>query len=101
MYAGLHIAALAALGPGLLLSPLKPWTGVTALASVPVFGTILAGTKDIPPFAVRCPHPVGPLNLADPQQIWRLVRLGQPGGPAHGHSHSVGNNGAQPAVVGH
>lgn len=48
-YAGLHIAALAALGPGLLLSPLKPWSGVTALASVPDFGIILAGTKDIPP----------------------------------------------------
>lgn len=49
-YAGLHIAALAALGSGLLLSPLKHWTGVTALASVPLFGSILAGTKDIPPF---------------------------------------------------
>ena len=49
-YAGLHIGALAALGPALLLSPLKPWTGITVVASVPVFGTILAGTKDIPPF---------------------------------------------------
>jgi hypothetical protein len=49
-YAGLHTAALAALGPGLLLSPLKPWTGITALASAPAFGTILAATKDIPPF---------------------------------------------------
>jgi hypothetical protein len=49
-YAGLHIGALAALGPGLLLLPLNPWTGVAAVASVPVFGSILAGTKDIPPF---------------------------------------------------
>ena len=49
-YAGLHVGALAALGPGLLLLPLNPWTGVTAVVSVPVFGTILAGTKDIPPF---------------------------------------------------
>ena len=49
-YSGLHIGALAALGAGLLLSPLKPWTGITAAASAPVFGAILAGTKDIPPF---------------------------------------------------
>ncbi|MET3719986.1 MULTISPECIES: hypothetical protein [unclassified Arthrobacter] len=49
-YAGLHIGALAALAPGLLLSPVKPWTGIIAAASVPVFGAILAGTKDIPPF---------------------------------------------------
>ena len=49
-YAGLHIGSLAALGFGLLLLPLKPWTGITALASVPLFGSILAGTKDIPPF---------------------------------------------------
>ncbi|MDQ5861192.1 MAG: hypothetical protein M3536_02880 [Actinomycetota bacterium] len=49
-YSGLHIGGLAALGAGLLLTPLKPWTGITAAASAPVFGAILAGTKDIPPF---------------------------------------------------
>jgi hypothetical protein len=49
-YSGLHIGALAALGAGILLSPLKPWTGITAAASAPAFGAILAGTKDIPPF---------------------------------------------------
>ncbi|WP_231938540.1 hypothetical protein [Arthrobacter sp. B6] len=49
-YSGLHICALAALGAGLLLSPLKPWAGITAAASAPAFGLILAGTKDIPPF---------------------------------------------------
>lgn len=49
-YSGLHIAGLAALGAGLLLTPLKPWTGITAAASAPLFGAILAGTKDIPPF---------------------------------------------------
>jgi hypothetical protein len=49
-YSGLHIGALAALGAGILLTPLKPWTGITAAASAPAFGAILAGTKDIPPF---------------------------------------------------
>ena len=49
-YSGLHIGALAALGAGILLSPLKPWTGVTAAASAPAFGVILAAAKDIPPF---------------------------------------------------
>lgn len=49
-YSGLHIGGLAALGAGLLLLPLKPWTGITAAASAPVFAAILAGTKDIPPF---------------------------------------------------
>ncbi len=49
-YSGLHIGALAALGAAILLSPLKPWTGVTAAASAPAFGAILAGTNDIPPF---------------------------------------------------
>ena len=49
-YSGLHIGGLAALGAGLLLSPLKPWTGITAAGSAPVFAAILAGTKDIPPF---------------------------------------------------
>lgn len=49
-YSGLHIGALAAVGAGILLSPLKPWTGITAAASAPAFGAILAGTKDIPPF---------------------------------------------------
>ncbi|HAG60968.1 MAG TPA: hypothetical protein DEP82_20625 [Arthrobacter bacterium] len=49
-YSGLHIGGLAALGAGLLFLPLKPWTGVTAAASAPLFGAILAGTKDIPPF---------------------------------------------------
>jgi hypothetical protein len=49
-YSGLHIGALAALGAGILLSPLKQWTGITAAASAPVFGAILAGAKDIPPF---------------------------------------------------
>ena len=49
-YSGLHIGALAALGAGILLSPLKPWTGVTAAVSAPAFGAILAATKDIPPF---------------------------------------------------
>jgi hypothetical protein len=49
-YAGLHIGALAALGAGILVSPLKPWTGITAAASAPAFGAILATTKDIPPF---------------------------------------------------
>jgi hypothetical protein len=41
---------MVALGAGLLFLPLKPWTGVTAAASAPLFGAILAGTKDIPPF---------------------------------------------------
>ena len=49
-YSGLHIGGLAALGAGLLLTPLKPWTGITAAASAPIFAAILAGTKDIPPF---------------------------------------------------
>ncbi|UZX04958.1 hypothetical protein F8G81_21925 [Arthrobacter sp. CDRTa11] len=49
-YSGLHIGALAALGAGLMLSPVKSWTGIAAAASAPVFGAILAGTKDIPPF---------------------------------------------------
>ncbi len=49
-YAGLHVGALAALGPALLMSPLKPWSGMAALASVPVFGGVLTGTGDIPPF---------------------------------------------------
>jgi hypothetical protein len=49
-YSGLHIGALAAVGAGILLSPLKPWTGITAAASAPAFGAILARTKDIPPF---------------------------------------------------
>jgi hypothetical protein len=49
-YTGLQIGGLAALGSGLLLSPLKPWTGITASASAPVFGAILAATKDLPPF---------------------------------------------------
>jgi hypothetical protein len=49
-YSGLHIGGLAALGAGLLLLPLKPWTGITAITSAPVFAAILAGTKDIPPF---------------------------------------------------
>lgn len=35
---------------GILLSPLKPWTGLTAAASAATFGAILAGAKDIPPF---------------------------------------------------
>jgi hypothetical protein len=49
-YAGLHVGALAALAAGILLSPLKPWTGLTAAASAATFGAILAGAKDIPPF---------------------------------------------------
>jgi len=49
-YSGLHIGGLAALGAGLLLLPLKPWSGITAATSAPVFAAILAGTKDIPPF---------------------------------------------------
>ena len=49
-FSGLHIGGLAALGAGLLLLPLKPWTGITAAISAPVFAAILAGTKDIPPF---------------------------------------------------
>jgi len=49
-YAGLHVGALAALGAGILLSPLKPWTGITAAVGATAFGAILAGTKDIPPF---------------------------------------------------
>jgi hypothetical protein len=49
-YSGLHIGGLAALGACLLLLPLKPWTGITAAISAPVFAAILAGTKDIPPF---------------------------------------------------
>ncbi|MGM9471154.1 hypothetical protein ACS5PJ_04050 [Pseudarthrobacter sp. YS3] len=49
-YSGLHVGALGALGAGLLLSPLKPWSGMTAAASAPVFAAILAGAKDIPPF---------------------------------------------------
>jgi hypothetical protein len=49
-YSGLHVGALAALGAGLLLSPLKPWTGLASAASAPVFGAILVGAKDIPPF---------------------------------------------------
>ena len=31
-YSGLHVGALAALGAGLLLLPLKPWTGITAVS---------------------------------------------------------------------
>ncbi|HYH76256.1 MAG TPA: hypothetical protein VD841_01960, partial [Arthrobacter sp.] len=36
-YSGLHIGALAAVGAGILLSPLKPWSGITAAASAPAF----------------------------------------------------------------
>ncbi|HEY9355110.1 MAG TPA: hypothetical protein VIQ52_02260 [Arthrobacter sp.] len=49
-YSGLHIGALAALGTGLLLLPLKPWTGITAVTGATAFGAVLAGAKDIPPF---------------------------------------------------
>lgn len=49
-YSGLHVGALAALGAGLLLLPLKPWTGITAVTGSTAFGAILAGAKDIPPF---------------------------------------------------
>lgn len=49
-YSGLHVGALAALGAGLLLLPLKPWTGITAVTGATAFGAILAGAKDIPPF---------------------------------------------------
>ncbi|MCU1517777.1 MAG: hypothetical protein JWQ75_2498 [Pseudarthrobacter sp.] len=49
-YAGLHVGALAAVGAGILLSPLRPWTGITATAGATAFGAILAGAKDIPPF---------------------------------------------------
>jgi hypothetical protein len=72
-YAGLHIGALAALGAGILLSPLKPWTGITAAASVPVFGAILAGTKDIPPFV---------FYLVETAVGAQLMRYEEPGTPA-------------------
>lgn len=49
-YSALHVGALAAMGAGILRSPLKRWSGATPLAAAPVFGTILAVTKDIPPF---------------------------------------------------
>ncbi|MBT2532617.1 hypothetical protein J7E83_10895 [Arthrobacter sp. ISL-48] len=49
-YTGLQIGGLAALGGGLLLSPLKPWTGITAAISAPILGGILVATKDLPPF---------------------------------------------------
>ncbi len=49
-YAGLHVGALGALGAGILLSPLKPWTGITAAASAAAFGAVLVKAKDIPPF---------------------------------------------------
>ena len=74
-YAGLHIGALGALGAGLLLSPVKPWPGITAAASAPVFGAILAGTKDIPPFV---------FYLVETAVGAQLMRYEEPGAPNGG-----------------
>ena len=80
-YAGLHIGALAALGPALLLLPLKPWSGATAVAGVPVFGAILAGTKDIPPFVFYL------VEAAVGVQLMRYEEAGlPPGGQRRGES---------------
>ncbi|MCM0616364.1 hypothetical protein MOD31_10035 [Paenarthrobacter sp. TYUT067] len=49
-YSGLHVVALAALGGSLLSLPASRWIGITAAASAPVYGAILAAKKDIPPF---------------------------------------------------
>jgi hypothetical protein len=49
MYSALHVVALGALGGSLLSSPAKRWIGITAAASAPLFGGILAVKKDIPP----------------------------------------------------
>lgn len=49
-YSGLHVVALAALGGSLLSLPASRWIGITAAASAPVYGAILAVKKDIPPF---------------------------------------------------
>jgi hypothetical protein len=57
----------------ILLSPLKPWTGITAVASVPVLGAILAGTKDIPPFV---------FYLVETAVGAQLMRYEEPGTPA-------------------
>jgi hypothetical protein len=72
-YSGLHIGALAALGAGILLSPLKPWTGITAAASAPAFGIILAGAKDIPPFV---------FYLVEAAVGVQLMRYEEPAAPA-------------------
>lgn len=80
-YAVLHIGALAALGPALLLLPLKPWTGATAVASVPVFGIILAGTRDIPPLVFYL------VEAAVGVQLMRYEEAGlPPGGQRRGES---------------
>ena len=76
-YAGLHIGALGALGAGLLLSPVKPWPGITAAASAPVFGAILAGTKDIPPFVFYL------VETAVGAQLMRYEEPGAPNGGGH------------------
>ncbi|HJV99318.1 MAG TPA: hypothetical protein VJ617_09520 [Arthrobacter sp.] len=90
-YSGLHVGALAALGAGLLLSPLKPWTGITAAAGAPVFGAILVGTKDIPPFVfylveaavgaqlMRYEEPATPVNDG------RDLRTGEPAAAREPH----------------
>lgn len=75
-YSGLHIGGIAALGAGLLLTPLKPWTGITAAASAPVFAAILAGTKDIPPFA---------FYLVETAVGVQLMRYEEPMAPSEDH----------------
>ncbi|MCO4256217.1 hypothetical protein [Pseudarthrobacter cellobiosi] len=76
-YSGLHIGGLAALGAGLLLTPLKPWTGITAAASAPVFAAILAGTKDIPPFV---------FYLVETAVGVQLMRYEEPMAPSEDHT---------------
>ncbi|WP_426988670.1 hypothetical protein [Pseudarthrobacter sp. Y6] len=78
-YSGLHIAGLAALGAGLLLTPLKPWTGITAAASAPLFGAILAGTKDIPPFV---------FYLVETAVGVQLMRYEEPLAPSEDHTYA-------------
>ncbi|MGY4541094.1 hypothetical protein ACVWY0_001002 [Arthrobacter sp. UYNi723] len=79
-YSGLHISGLAALGAGLLLLPLKPWTGITAAASAPVFAAILAGTKDIPPFA---------FYLVETAVGVQLMRYEEPMAPSEDHTDAL------------
>lgn len=75
-YSSLHVGALAALGAGILLLPLKPWTGITAAASAPVFGGILATAKDIPPFV---------FYLVETAVAAQLIRYEEPAAPPEDH----------------
>ncbi|UVJ41065.1 hypothetical protein [Arthrobacter sp. CJ23] len=49
-YSWLHVAGLAALAGALACLPAPRGAVVAAAASAPVFGTVLAANKDIPPF---------------------------------------------------